>query len=514
MPSAYSDNLRLELQATGENTGTWGTKANTTFSLLGDAVAGIQDITMIDANYTLNTNNGSDDEARAMVLNVIGATTTVRDIILPAFSKIYIVFNNLASGTNDIRINIGSTFVNIPFGFHKWVWTDGTSCYDATNKITERYQDWSGSLSTTGSPDAYLLTTNLVLTSYADGQKVHCVANFTNTGTATINIDSVGVKNLRKVDTSGDVALVNNEIVSAGHYILQYDESADSASGAWIVLNPTNPFDASNVAITGGSITGITDLTIPDGGTGSSTASDARTALGVAIGSDVQAHSDGLDDLNTVGAVGANSEFLVGTAAGVLDWENPATARTSLGLGTWATENLGQETLFMPGGGMTPRETTAPAAINTVEISNSLIPLTTMDFATDADDFCGFPVWLPKSWDAGVIVCQLQWSTDGSQTGGLDGVKWFARGGCYADDTLLTTTLGTAVGPAAQNHSGTAEDIKITAEFSITLANAVAERWAWIEIQRDVSDGGDDLDIDARLHGFRGHYTIDVGNDD
>ena len=106
MPSAYSDNLRLELQATGENTGTWGSKANTLFSLLGDAVSGISDITMADANYTLDTNNGTDDEARAMVLNVIGTTTAVRDIILPAYSKIYIVFNNLASGTNDIRINI------------------------------------------------------------------------------------------------------------------------------------------------------------------------------------------------------------------------------------------------------------------------------------------------------------------------------------------------------------------------------------------------------------------------
>jgi len=46
-----------------------------------------------------------------------------------------------------------------------------------------------------------------------------------------------------------------------------------------------------------------------------------------------QTQGDVLDDLNTLGAVEADGEFLVGTGAGVLDWESGATARTSLGLG-------------------------------------------------------------------------------------------------------------------------------------------------------------------------------------
>lgn len=61
---------------------------------------------------------------------------------------------------------------------------------------------------------------------------------------------------------------------------------------------------ANNVSVTGGSITGITDLALADGGTGASTAIQARTNLGLVIGADVQPFSNNLTGFSTVSTNG------------------------------------------------------------------------------------------------------------------------------------------------------------------------------------------------------------------
>jgi hypothetical protein len=103
--------------------------------------------------------------------------------------------------------------------------------------------------------------------------------------------------------------------------------------------------NASAVAITGGTIAGITDLAVADGGSGASTAAGARTNFGVVIGTDVQAYDAGLQSLSALPTVADRIAY--STAANVwaetalttfartlLDDTDAATMRATLGVPT------------------------------------------------------------------------------------------------------------------------------------------------------------------------------------
>lgn len=106
--------------------------------------------------------------------------------------------------------------------------------------IARYVKDTDGSLTTAGSSNAYTLTINGRQTPLATGHILTFKASFANTGAATLavtNADSVAL-GTKAIRGPGDVALASGQIVSGGVYICRYDTAANSAAGAWLLLNP------------------------------------------------------------------------------------------------------------------------------------------------------------------------------------------------------------------------------------------------------------------------------------
>ena len=105
--------------------------------------------------------------------------------------------------------------------------------------------------------------------------------------------------------------------------------SADLKSNGGLVI------ESAEIAVdlAASSITGT--LAIGDGGTGATTASAARTALGLAIGTNVQAFDAQLSDI--AGLTPTDSNFIVGDGSNFV-LESGATARASLGAQASATD--------------------------------------------------------------------------------------------------------------------------------------------------------------------------------
>jgi hypothetical protein len=138
MPSSYTPSLRLVLPVTGELTGTWGDVTNQGLTELVDAsIAGTASITMLDANYTLSTADGTADEARKMFVVATGALTAARNIICPTASKLYFVANTTTGGFAVTFKTSAGTGISIPNGEAMVLYCNGTNVINAITNFNE-----------------------------------------------------------------------------------------------------------------------------------------------------------------------------------------------------------------------------------------------------------------------------------------------------------------------------------------------------------------------------------------
>ena len=139
MASTYSD-LKIELIATGEQSGTWGTTTNNNLgnNALGEAITGTANVTFASADVTLTlTDTNASQAARNLRLNLIGTTGGApRNLILGSgcqIEKLYII-NNACADAITVK-NTSGTGIAVSGGTHALVYNDGTNVVNAINFV-------------------------------------------------------------------------------------------------------------------------------------------------------------------------------------------------------------------------------------------------------------------------------------------------------------------------------------------------------------------------------------------
>jgi hypothetical protein len=139
MASTYSA-LKIELIATGEQSGTWGTTTNTNLGndALGEAITGSADVAFSSADVTVTlTDTNASQTARNLRLNLTGTSGGARQLILGSgcqIEKLYLINNGLA---DEVTVkNTSGTGIAVPAGKTMYVFNNGTNVVDAVTHLT------------------------------------------------------------------------------------------------------------------------------------------------------------------------------------------------------------------------------------------------------------------------------------------------------------------------------------------------------------------------------------------
>ena len=132
MASTYSSSLNLELQATGENSGSWGTKTNNNLQKLESAIKGYVSIAIASTTDSLVATNGSTtDEQSNAIIKLTGTLSGDTTMQAEAVETWYIVDDATTHGGNTLGFKpAGGTAVNLVQGAKHILYSDGSTMFD------------------------------------------------------------------------------------------------------------------------------------------------------------------------------------------------------------------------------------------------------------------------------------------------------------------------------------------------------------------------------------------------
>ncbi len=460
MASTYTP-LGIELQATGENAGTWGTKTNTNLQIIEQISGGFSAQSIAGGAQTtaLSVSDGSTGAVMShRMIEFTGSISGNQIVTIPLDAQTFYFLRNSTSGAYTVQFKYASG-------------SGDTFTFSATDK-GDQLVFATGNDGT--NPDVYTLN----------------FGDVTLTGTQTLTNKTLTSPKIGTsiLDTNGnELALLTATGSAVNEFTI-----ANAATGNDPTLSATGGDSNIDIAIkpkgTGETVfgTGAASATITTSGahdlvldTNSGTDSGAITITDAANG-DITISPNGTGQAKAVDAADA----------------------------TGAIKIAGKETIWVPSSAMYGNTTNGAEAAQ-VELSNGP-ELKVLDFDKDTDEFAQFAVAFPKSWNAGTVTFQAFFTATSTNTGTT---AWGLSGVALADSGDLNTAFGTQVVATAKAHSGTSNDLDVAAESgAVTIAGSPgANEYTFFQISRDVSADG--LTADARLLGIKLFYTTSAAND-
>jgi hypothetical protein len=147
MANSTSANLKLTVQATGENSGTWGQITNTNLLILEQAIGGYDTLNLTNANRSLTFSNGALSNGKNAVIKLTGTLESNLNVTIPdSIEKTFVVANGTSGAytvTFKTSSGTGVTWATDDKST-KMVFSDGTNVVDTA--FTDLLSDTSPQL--------------------------------------------------------------------------------------------------------------------------------------------------------------------------------------------------------------------------------------------------------------------------------------------------------------------------------------------------------------------------------
>jgi hypothetical protein len=222
MASSYSTDLKLELQVTGENAGTWGDITNTNLVILQQSIAGYSGISIAGGagNTDLTFTNGLQSNGKNAVIELTGTITGNRTVTITTASgvknKVYVIRNS-TSGAFTVTVKIegqtGVTFSATDKGT-KILYLNGTDVVDSNiGKLSNDYTPTLAANLSTNSKNIQVASTYGIIDENSNPQVA-----FTTTASATngITIANAATGSGPTISATGADTNINLNLASKG----------------------------------------------------------------------------------------------------------------------------------------------------------------------------------------------------------------------------------------------------------------------------------------------------------